>query len=61
VRLGRYRCDIDGSSEAAGLQLVGQLGLEDGASCNMVKSKNDILVVAAGAGGVKLVSMRFSE
>ena len=61
VSLGRYRCDSDGSAEAEGLQLVGQLGLEAGASCNMVKSKNDILVVAAGAGGVKLVSMRFPE
>ena len=61
VRLGRYRWDGYASSETEGLRLLGQLGLEDGASCNMVKSKNDILVVAAGRGGAKLVSMRFAD
>jgi hypothetical protein len=61
VRLGRYRCDGRESEESEGLRLLGQLALEDGASCNMVKAKNDLLIVAAGAGGVKLVSMRFDD
>jgi hypothetical protein len=61
VRLGRFRCDGREAEESEGLRLLGQLGLEDGASCNMVKAKNDLLVVAAGAGGVKLVSMRFDD
>lgn len=41
----------------AELRLLGELELEDGASINMVKSRNDILVVAAGLGGVKLIEM----
>ena len=61
VRLGRYRCDGRESEETAGLRLLGQLALEDGASGNMVKAKNDLLVVAAGSGGVKLVTMQFLQ
>lgn len=61
VRLGRYRCDGREAEEIEGLRILGQLALENGASCNMVKAKNDLLVVAAGAGGVKLVSMRFTD
>jgi hypothetical protein len=57
VNLGRYRSDdIVGSD--GGLLLQGTLGLEVGASCNMIKCRNDILVVAAGTGGVKLISMK---
>lgn len=58
VRLGRYRCDGHEAEENEGLRILGTLGLEAGASCNMVKTRNNILVVAAGAGGVKLVSMQ---
>jgi hypothetical protein len=62
VELGRYRSDDDGTHAGeAGLRVLGRLTLEDGASCNMVKAKNDILVVAAGLGGVKLVEMSFDH
>jgi hypothetical protein len=61
VRLGRYRCDGRESEETAGLEVLGQLALEDGASCNMVMAKNHILVVAAGSGGVKLVEMDWHD
>ncbi len=59
VRLGRYRCDGRESEENEGLRVLGRLALEAGASGNMVKAKNDLLVVAAGTGGVKLVTMLF--
>ena len=59
VRLGRFRCDGRESEETEGLRILGRLSLEDGASCNMVKADDDVLVVAAGAGGVKLVTMEY--
>ncbi len=60
VELGRYRADDVGiSADDLGLRVLGQLSLEDGASCNMAKAKDDVLVVAAGLGGVKLVEMHF--
>jgi hypothetical protein len=61
VRLGRYRCDGRESEDDGGLLVLGELDLEDGASCNMVRAKNDLLVVAGGAGGVKLVTMEFID
>jgi hypothetical protein len=62
VELGCYRGDDDGTNAGqAGLQVLGRLSLEAGASCNMVKAKNDILVVAAGRGGVKLVEVSFNH
>jgi hypothetical protein len=61
VRLGRWRCDGREAEEQEGLRVLGRLGLEEGASCNMVKAKENLLVVAAGAGGVKLVSMSFDR
>jgi hypothetical protein len=59
VDLGRW-C-TDGGSSDQGLRVLGQIGFEDGASSNMVKTKNNILVVASGLGGVKLVRMEFEE
>jgi hypothetical protein len=59
VTLGCFRGDDTRADEGEGLRVLGQLGLEDGASSNMVKAKGDVLVVAAGRGGVKLVAMQF--
>lgn len=59
VRLGRYRCDGRESEETEGLRILGRLTLEEGASCNMVKARNDVLIVAAGLGGVKIVTMEY--
>ena len=59
VRLGRFRCDGRESEETEGLRVLGRLSLEDGASCNMVKAESDVLVVAAGAGGVKIVTVEY--
>ena len=47
-----------GGPDPDGLQVLGELDLEDGFSCNMVKAKNNVLVVAAGRGGVALVTMQ---
>jgi len=41
-----------------GLQVLGELEFGDGMSSNMVKAENNVLVVAAGRGGVKLVTMQ---
>jgi len=59
VRLGRYRCDGLEAQETEGLRVLGELELEPGASCNMARSRNHILVVAGGSGGVKLIAMDF--
>lgn len=59
VTLGRFRGDDTRADEGEGLRVLGRLGLEDGASSNMVKAKGDVLVVAAGRGGVKLIAMQF--
>jgi hypothetical protein len=59
VRLGRYRCDGLEAGETEGLRLLGRLTLEDGASCNMIKARNNVLIVAAGSGGVKIVTMEY--
>jgi hypothetical protein len=40
------------------LRPMGELTFPDGMSSNMVKVKGPIMVVAAGAGGVKLVHVR---
>jgi hypothetical protein len=61
VRLGRYRCDGREAEDNEGLRVLGELELEDGASCNMVRARNDLLVVAGGAGGVKLITMEFVD
>ena len=61
VHLGRYRCDGREAESPTGMRVLGELLLEDGASCNMVKSREDILVIAAGNGGVKLVHMEFIQ
>lgn len=61
VHLGRYRCDGRESDSPSSMRVLGELLFEDGASCNMVKSREDLLVVAAGNGGVKLVHMEFIE
>ena len=49
---------VGGGPDPAGLEVLGQLGFEDGMSSNMVKSANNVMVVAAGLGGIKLVVMR---
>jgi hypothetical protein len=60
VDLGGY-CDQEIATSAGGgdLRVLGELDFEENVSSNMVKAKNDILVVAAGLGGVKLVKMEF--
>lgn len=64
--LGVQVVDVSGAKRLAhggddgrggALRVLGELGFEDGMSSNMVKSKNHVLVVAAGLGGVKLVKM----
>jgi hypothetical protein len=60
VDLGRFRCDGHESDSNYQPRVLGQLDFEDDVSSNMVKAKNNILVVAAGLGGVKLVKMEFS-
>jgi hypothetical protein len=57
VLLGRYRCDGRESEDTNTLRVLGELDLEEGASCNMVRARNDVLVVAGGAGGVKFIAM----
>jgi hypothetical protein len=49
---------VGGGPDPDGLEVLGQLGFEDGMSSNMVKSANNVMVVAAGLGGIKLVVMR---
>jgi hypothetical protein len=44
-----------------GLEVLGELDLEDGFSCNMVKAGNNVMVVAAGLGGILLVTMQGGE
>jgi hypothetical protein len=61
VHLGRYRCDGREADSPSSMRVLGELPLEDGASCNMVKSRENLLVVAAGTGGVKLVHMEFID
>jgi len=61
VHLGRYRCDGREAESPSSMRVLGELLFEDGASCNMVKSRENLLVVAAGNGGVKLVHMEFIE
>jgi len=61
VRLGRYRCDGREAEDDSALRVLGELDLEEGASCNMVRARNDVLVVAGGAGGVKIVTMEFID
>ncbi len=61
VRLGRYRCDGREAEDNSNLCVLGELDLEEGASCNAVRARNDLLVVAGGSGGVKLVSMEFID
>jgi hypothetical protein len=62
VDLGRFDCDDDRTDcHECGVRILGELALEDGASCNMVKVKNGLLVVAAGQGGVKLVEVEFTR
>jgi hypothetical protein len=56
VQLGRYRSGAASATDSD-MALLGALGLEVGASCNMVKTRNNILVVAAGTGGVKLITV----
>lgn len=46
-----------GGYDPDGLQVLGELAFEDGLSSNMVKTRNNVMVVAAGVGGVKLVTM----
>lgn len=61
VSLGRYS-EVDETTAGAGdggdLWVLGELDFEASVSSNMVKAKNDLLVVAAGLGGVKLVKMQ---
>jgi len=47
-----------GGPDPAGLQVLGELDLDDGFSSNMVKAENNVLVIAAGRGGVALVTMQ---
>jgi hypothetical protein len=63
----RRRCDGHSSRRSrplggtvgatTGLRVLGQLGFEDGFSSNMVKARSNIMVVAAGRGGVELVRL----
>ena len=56
VDMGRY----DGTAPGAvdhGLQVLGELVFQDGFSSNMVKARSNVLVAAAGSGGVELVRM----
>jgi len=46
-----------GAPDAEGLEVLGELQFGEGISSNMVKSRNNVMVVAAGVGGVKLVTM----
>jgi hypothetical protein len=46
-----------GGYDPDGLQALGELEFEDGLSSNMVKTRNNVMVVAAGVGGVKLVTL----
>jgi len=52
VDLGRW-----GGGGTEGLRVLGQLGFEDGFSSNMVKARSNIMVVAAGRGGLELVRL----
>ncbi len=46
-----------GGPDPDGLEVLGELQFDEGISSNMVKTRNNVMVVAAGAGGVKLVTM----
>jgi hypothetical protein len=46
-----------GGHDPNGLRVLGELEFDDGVSSNMVKSKNNVVVVAGGLGGIKLVTM----
>ncbi len=48
---------MGGGPDPSGLRVLGELDFEDGMSSNMVKSENNILVCAAGRGGVRIVRM----
>jgi hypothetical protein len=56
VDLGNWNPSAPGSA-GHGLTLLGELQFEDGFSSNMVKARSTTLVVAAGRGGVELVTM----
>lgn len=46
-----------GGYDPDGLQVLGELEFGDGQSSNMVKAQNNVMVCAAGLGGVRLVTM----
>lgn len=54
VDLGRWGGTVGATT---GLRVLGQLGFEDGFSSNMVKARTNIMVVAAGRGGLELVRL----
>jgi len=47
-----------GGPDPSGLRVLGELDFAEGFSSNMVKCANNVLVVAAGSGGVELVTMQ---
>ncbi|UCE01247.1 MAG: hypothetical protein JSW67_08025 [Candidatus Latescibacterota bacterium] len=48
---------LGGGHNPEGLRVLGELEFDDGVSSNMVKSENNVMVVAGGLGGIKLVTM----
>jgi hypothetical protein len=57
VDLGRWQPTPPAGSAGQGLSVLGQIDFGNGVSSNMVKARSNILVVAGGLGGVKLVRM----
>jgi hypothetical protein len=57
VDLGQWTAESNPSAVASGLQVLGEIDFGEDVSSNMVKARSDVLVVAGGLGGVKLVRM----
>jgi hypothetical protein len=57
VDLGRWTPGVDPNGGGSGLVVLGEIDFGDDVSSNMVKARSDILLVAGGLGGVKLVRM----
>jgi len=49
---------VGGGPDPEGLRVLGELDFAAGFSSNMVRAENNVLVVAAGSGGIKLVTMQ---
>ncbi len=48
---------LGGGPDQDGLEVLGELKFGEGLSSNMVKTRTNVMVVAAGRGGVRLVTL----